>query len=76
VNGELACRSSILDTRSPATHEPIRALELREDAEALETLASAAKSSDQLLRRTALEVIRRHPRKAASRAAEAVSKRA
>jgi HEAT repeat protein len=53
---------SMPDTRLPTSHEAIHELKLRENAEALKALASAAKSSDQFLRRTAVEVIGRHPR--------------
>jgi HEAT repeat protein len=50
------------DTRLPTPHEAIHELKLHENAGALKALSSAAKSSDQFLRRTAVEVIGRHPR--------------
>jgi HEAT repeat protein len=46
----------------PATHEAVRNLVSREDAVALNSLADAAAANDQFLRRTAIEVIGRHPR--------------
>jgi len=45
----------------PTTHDAIRELGSREDAAALQALINAAAASDQFLRRTALEVIGRHP---------------
>jgi HEAT repeat protein len=48
--------------RLPTTHEAVRNLASREDAVALNALADAAAVSDQFLRRTAIEVIGRHPR--------------
>jgi len=47
----------------PATHEAVRNLASREDAVALNSLADAAAVNDQFLRRTAIEVIGRHPRR-------------
>lgn len=52
---------SIVGGRLPTTHEAVRELGSREDAAALEILAGAAAVDDQFLRRTALEVIGRHP---------------
>lgn len=49
------------DTRLPASHQFIHELKSREGIEALNALASAAKSSDQFLRHTAVEVIGQHP---------------
>ena len=46
----------------PASHEAIRNLVSRDDAEALNALADAAAVNDQFLRRIAIEVIGRHPR--------------
>lgn len=46
----------------PVTHEAIRALGPRNDAEAWVILAAAAALDDQFLRRTAVEMIGRHPR--------------
>ena len=45
----------------PTPHEAIRELGSREDGEALKELAAAAQSTDQFLRRTALEAIGNHP---------------
>jgi HEAT repeat protein len=53
---------SDLGVQLPATHDAVRELGSREDAAALTTLAVAAAVDDQFLRRTALEVIGRHPR--------------
>jgi len=50
------------DVKLPITHEAIRALGSRNDAEALVTLAAVAAVDDQFLRRTAMEMIGRHPR--------------
>jgi len=50
------------DAKLPVTYEAIRALGLRNDAEALVTLAAVAAVDDQFLRRTAVEIIGRHPR--------------
>ncbi|HZR76225.1 HEAT repeat domain-containing protein [Bradyrhizobium sp.] len=44
------------------SHEAVHELKSRDGAEALKALAIAAKSSDQFLRRTAVEVIGHHPR--------------
>ncbi|MGJ5204187.1 HEAT repeat domain-containing protein [Bradyrhizobium sp. HKCCYLR20261] len=44
----------------PLTHESIRALSTRDDAETLVLLRGAAASADQFIRRTAVEVIGRH----------------
>jgi HEAT repeat protein len=49
------------DAKLPVTHEAIRALGSRNDAEALVTLAAVAAVDDQFLRRTAVEMIGRHP---------------
>ena len=46
----------------PTPYEAIHELKSREDAEALKALAAAAKSTDQFLRRSAVEVIGLHPR--------------
>ena len=46
----------------PVTHEAIRALGSRNDAEALISLAALAAVDDQFLRRTAVETIGLHPR--------------
>jgi HEAT repeat protein len=46
----------------PTTHEAIRNLASREDAMALSALADTAVAKDHFLRRTAIEVIGRHPR--------------
>jgi HEAT repeat protein len=46
----------------PVSHETVRNLASHEDAVALNALADAAAVSDQFLRRTAIEVIGRHPR--------------
>jgi hypothetical protein len=46
----------------PATHEAVRNLVSRDDAVVLNALADAAAVNDQFLRRTAIEVIGRHPR--------------
>jgi HEAT repeat protein len=51
----------VLGAQLPTTHETVRELGSREDAEALKALASTAAVDDQFLRRTALEVIGRHP---------------
>ena len=51
----------IIDARLPTTHEAIRELGSHEDAAALKALAEVAAVHDQFLRRTALEVIGRHP---------------
>jgi hypothetical protein len=48
--------------RPPITHEVIRELASQEDAGALNALAEAAAAEDQFIRRTAVEVIGRHPR--------------
>jgi hypothetical protein len=53
---------SMPDTRLPTPHEAIHELRSREDAEALKALAAAAKSTDQFLRRSSVEVIGLHPR--------------
>lgn len=53
---------SDFDAKLPVTHEAIRTLGSREDAEALVTLAAVAAVDDQFLRRIAVEVIGRHPR--------------
>jgi HEAT repeat protein len=45
----------------PATHDAIRELAHQEDAAALNALAEAATVEDQFTRRTAMEVIGRHP---------------
>jgi len=50
----------IVGGQLPTTHEAVRQLGAREDAEGLEILASVAGVDDQFLRRTALEVIGRH----------------
>ncbi len=50
------------DAKLPVTHEAIRALGSRDDAEALVILAAVAAVDDQFLRRTAVEMIGRHPR--------------
>ena len=50
------------DAKLPATHEAIRALGPRNDAEALVALAAAAALDDQFLRRTAVEIIGHHLR--------------
>ena len=47
--------------RLPTTHEAVRELGSREDAAALEILAGVAAVDDQFLRRTALEIIGKHP---------------
>jgi len=52
---------TVFDSKSPATHQTIRALGSRDDREALTALASAATIDDQFLRRTAMEAIGRHP---------------
>jgi HEAT repeat protein len=49
------------DAKLLVTHEAIQALGSRDDAEALVTLAAVAAVDDQFLRRTAVEVIGRHP---------------
>jgi HEAT repeat protein len=49
------------DAKLPITHETVRALGSRSDAEALKALAATAAVDDQFLRRTAVEVIGRHP---------------
>jgi HEAT repeat protein len=49
------------DAKLPVTHEAIQALGSRDDAEALVTLAAVAAVDDQFLRRTAVEMIGRHP---------------
>jgi HEAT repeat protein len=54
-------QKSFPDARLPMTHEDIRGLEAREDSGALKTLVGAAALEDQFLRRTAIEVIGRHP---------------
>ncbi|MEH2586984.1 HEAT repeat domain-containing protein [Bradyrhizobium sp. AZCC 1721] len=53
---------SSFDAKLPVNHEAIRALGSRNDAEALVTLAAVAAVDDQFLRRTAVEMIGRHPR--------------
>jgi hypothetical protein len=58
---KLVSRISLPGGQPPMTHEVIRELEFREDAETLKALAQAAASDDQFLRRTAMEVIGRHP---------------
>jgi HEAT repeat protein len=45
----------------PTTHAAVRDLASREDAAALNALADTAAVTDQFLRRTAIEVIGRHP---------------
>jgi len=52
---------SCSDGKPPLIHEVIRELEAREDAGALTALVEAAAAEDQFLRRTAIEVIGRHP---------------
>ena len=52
---------SVSGAQETMTHQGIRELGLHEDAEALQALAEAATSKDQFLRRTAVEVIGRHP---------------
>jgi hypothetical protein len=49
------------DAWPPSSHESIRELASREDAGVLNELAEAAAIEDQFLRRTAIEVIGRHP---------------
>lgn len=58
----LVSRISLPDGQLPLTHEIIRELEFHGDAGTLNALAQAAASDDQFLRRTAIEVIGRHPR--------------
>jgi hypothetical protein len=53
---------SSFDAKLHGNHEAIRALGSRNDAEALVTLAAVAAVDDQFLRRTAVEMIGRHPR--------------
>ena len=53
---------SDLGVQLPTTHDAVRELGSREDAEAMKTLAAVAAVDDQFLRRTALEVIGRHPK--------------
>ncbi len=55
-------RISVSGAQPPITHDVIRELESREDAGALKALAEAATVEDQFVRRTAMEVIGRHPR--------------
>jgi len=45
---------------APLTHESIRALLARDDAEALTVLREASANSDHFIRRTAIEIIGRH----------------
>ena len=54
-------RISYSGAQPPITHEVIRGLGSREDAGALKALAEAATVKDQFIRRTAVEVIGRHP---------------
>ncbi len=49
------------DSNLPVDHQAVRALGSRNDAEALKALGAAASVNDQFLRRTAVEVIGRHP---------------
>jgi HEAT repeat protein len=58
----LVSRMSFSAGKPRPIHEVIRGLEAREDAGALKALAEAAVAQDQFLRRTAIEVIGRHPR--------------
>ena len=57
----LVSRISYSGAQPPITHEVIRGLGSREDAGALKALAEAATVKDQFIRRTAVEVIGRHP---------------
>jgi HEAT repeat protein len=57
----LVSRIPFSGARRPITHEVIRELASREDIRALNALAEAAAVEDQFLRRTAVEVIGRHP---------------
>jgi HEAT repeat protein len=57
----LVSRISISGRQSPISHDVIRELASRQDAGALRALAEAATVEDQFVRRTALEVIGRHP---------------
>jgi hypothetical protein len=54
-------RLPLSGTCAPISHEGIRELASQEDAGALNALAEAAAVEDQFLRRTAIEVIGRHP---------------
>jgi HEAT repeat protein len=57
----LVSRIPLSGAYPPISHEGIRELASREDAGALDELAEAAAVEDQFLRRTAIEVIGRHP---------------